>query len=270
MKKTKNLMKREALSSIALKYREHFTTITEWDKFAQENDLPTASAYRFEFGSWNEAKNIIGIKKERKKRTKYQYSITELEMIAEKHGSHMSTLAEWDQYAKKNNLPVGMTFIKNLGSEDQLAKWEDIKEKYYRTDPNAPKVSKGKFGEYTDESLIAIAKEHFDYFSTRKKWDDYVEQCKDEITLPPAFLYIEHFKTWSKAKNRVGIPNKKKQLEQTMIDHKKVFQEVKSSREWDEYATEHRLLKTSSFVYVFGSWKKAKEYSFDLFMKMNE
>lgn len=50
---------KEELSTIAIRYREYFTTSKKWDNFAKENDLPTYLTYYRRFGSWRKAKGEI-------------------------------------------------------------------------------------------------------------------------------------------------------------------------------------------------------------------
>lgn len=60
--KTHNYTKDELLE-IAMKHREYFTSMTTWNNYAREANLPSAMGYVRAFGSWKRSKHEIEIRK---------------------------------------------------------------------------------------------------------------------------------------------------------------------------------------------------------------
>lgn len=118
MQKQKRMSQRtdkNGLSEIAHKYSTEFTTYENWADFAAKNDLPSSATFSRHFGSWNEAKEEIGISDV----TYRYYTGEDLIEIALEHSGYFTNKKVWDAYASENNLPVAYTYRKRFNSWSQ-------------------------------------------------------------------------------------------------------------------------------------------------------
>lgn len=157
--------------------------------------------------------------------TKEQKEILDL---LEYHKTHVSTAREWDEYAKKKNLPSSFELIHLFG------KWNNVKE-YLKIEPVK------KF--YGKDILIDIAKEHSNYFTSQRKWNEYAMLHK----LPLAITYIKAFGKWNNAKEILNLPPSPitAPMEYTKEEILKIVREhgayMESKQKWDEYVKGKRL-----------------------------
>lgn len=152
----------------------------------------------------------------------------EILTLIKEHKAQITTVREWDKYAKEHNLPSSTVIIRHFDT------WNKFKEKLHLT------ISKQR---YDKETLLKIAKEHQQFFTSKRVWDNYATQNG----LPKAITYIHIFGSWNTPKELLNIePTKKKGPRgYTADDIIKVLKEhgqnLKNRKQWDEYAREHNL-----------------------------
>ncbi|WP_214483049.1 hypothetical protein [Bacillus sp. SM2101] len=100
----------EELLKLSEQYKEHFDTRDSWDVFAEQHGFPKSQTFHRRFGGWIEFKKMIT-----------GYDKEGLLKIAREHSLHFTTKANWDRYAKTNNLPDSQVFYRMFG------KWNTIK-----------------------------------------------------------------------------------------------------------------------------------------------
>ncbi|MDE3841032.1 hypothetical protein C0966_17350 (plasmid) [Bacillus methanolicus] len=170
------------LQEIALKHKEHFLRKATWDEFAKENGLPSGGTYINAFGSWQKAKEQIGLGTEKRKND--IYSKEAIRKILLRHGENFVNRKQWDEYAKEHRLPTYKTIKKHFDYDEILSI-----------------INKPKKSHFTKQDLIEIAlnhKEKFLYFSMTK-WDEYAKKN----FLPSSQTYFKTFGSWKKAKAEV-------------------------------------------------------------------
>lgn len=173
---------KEELTDIALKHKGYFTKVEVWKEYAQKNQLPSFDTYKRAFGSWNKAKETIGLATTTRNKEK-------LKEIALKHQKHFSTIEIWNNHAKENKLPSSNVFISIFGN------WNEAKEEIGLS------ISKKGANKYsvTDEELIFIGEENIEFFTSVNVWDLHAK----ENNLPLSNVYIRRFGTWSNAKELI-------------------------------------------------------------------
>jgi hypothetical protein len=174
-----------------------------------------------------------------------------------KHKNFLTTVKQWDVYAKKNGLPLSSTLIKRFDS------WNNLKE-------ILGAEIKRKKRNYTKEDLLEIAKKHNRYFQSKGVWDSYAR----ENDLPSSFTFINVFGSWNTIKELIGFEGKQKrkrdiyskeQLLKILNEH---GHQIKNRKQWDDYAKEHNLPTYKTLRKHF-SWEEIlslakKEKTFNL------
>jgi len=107
--KRKSKYNKEVIKKLILENRDFLDSRTKWDQFSKENKLPPYITLKKYF-SWQEIKKMAG------RPLKYNYSEQDLQRIAREHISHFTSMNKWDDYAKKNNLPLAITYSRRFGS----------------------------------------------------------------------------------------------------------------------------------------------------------
>ncbi|MFL0366067.1 hypothetical protein ACH0BF_24020 [Pseudobacillus sp. 179-B 2D1 NHS] len=232
-----------SLLKIALEHKENFTTASNWEKYSKACKLPSATTYRNFFGTWNDAKNKLGLLA-----IKNSYTTQELIEIAKENKEHFSSMSNWNSHAKKKALPTGETYIKRFGS------WKKSHKECLGT-YNCTKI---KYN-YPKEMLLKIAKAHIENFTSVRSWSKYAK----EHELPSIKPYVNQFGSWNEAKKAVGVDEIRyrknyttDELKQIAQKHKKYFTSISI---WDKYARKHNLPWTVTYSNRFGSWNKAKK-----------
>lgn len=245
---------KELLIDIAQQNKEYFTSVSVWDKHAVKNQLPRAARYAYHFGSWNIAKmQILGENTPLEKRFTPTYSEDELIKIARKQSIYFQTQKDWNEFAEKNNLPNSKVYSHKFDG------WHQAKTKILGS--KRPLYQ----NTYSTDELIAIAKNHREYFSSLNIWSSYAE----EHCLPKAPVYIKHFRTWNNAKKVIFSGDELEVHEKNTVSKseliavaKKFKQHFTSQKSWNSLAAQHGLPGSWTFIHKFKSWNAAKQYIF--------
>ncbi|MEC1716490.1 hypothetical protein [Schinkia azotoformans] len=222
------------LIQFAREHKEHFTTAKKWDEFASSYGYPTSRQYIYQFGSWNQAKQLANLPlSNRKEYTYRKYNKEDLIQIIKEYQEHFISKEEWNKYAKANGLPHYETFLYHDIS------WKEILE-----------ITGKKKYTYTRQELLTIAEENGEYFANRNTWDDYAKPKE----LPNSYEYIKEFGNWINVKHKIL-----KIRDEDLIEIAKKYELGNfSRRKWDEYAKEHNLPPASMYIDRFGSWNRLK------------
>lgn len=147
--------------------------------------------------------------------------------IIKPHKAQITTVKEWDIYAKQHNLPPSITIIYHFKS------WNNVKKAL-----GIPILNKT----YTFSELEEIAIKHKEHFQRKTLWDQYSKEHR----LPASGTYINAFGSWKKVKEHIGLGNEKRKndlyskedIKRILTEHAKNFI---NRKQWDEYAKEKRL-----------------------------
>jgi hypothetical protein len=166
------------LVEIGKKHQEYFHRKLIWDKHSVEHGLPASATYIKRFGSWQKAKEQIGLRNVKRKNDIYTKEM--LEKVLKEHGKNFINRKQWDEYAKEHRIPT----------------WKTIK-KHFEYAEILDFAGKGK------KELIRIALQHQEHFlnSSMTKWDEYAA----ENDLPSSNKFHKVFGSWNKAKTEVSM-----------------------------------------------------------------
>jgi hypothetical protein len=172
------------LEEIALKHKEKFTTIKEWDTHVKEQSLPSAMTYIKAFESWRKAQSTFGITNEKKRKDKY--SKDEIRTILIEQSQNFTNRKQWDEYAKEHKLPTFKTI-----------------KKYYSYDEILELVGKNKTFNLTTDDLAKIAWKHKgEFFSmSMSEWNTFAS----DNDLPSSDSFSRHFGSWKKARHDIVV-----------------------------------------------------------------
>lgn len=149
----------------------------------------------------------------------------EFKKILEKHKKHITTVRQWDLYAKKHTLPSSQSLISVFGSWTMLKEELGLKDTDRKTE------------------LIEIASKHLDMFTTIERWNKYAK----ENDIPNGYTYIAYFGSWNAVKDKLNLsystpyPSAEEKKEEMISVLKEHGTEYKDRTEWDKYAKEHSL-----------------------------
>ncbi|WP_026801298.1 hypothetical protein [Pontibacillus halophilus] len=232
--KRKNSRSPDMLLRITKPHIQHVTTVKEWDEYARANDLPTSRILGHTFGSWNEFKESLGIPaKSREGSPNKVYDQKKLINIIKEHSDFFTSKSVWNEYARKNQLPVYEVFYYHK------FKWKDIQE-----------IAGVPYSAYTDEELLQLANEYKEYLTSREEWDEFAK----ENGYPKSVTFHRRFGGWFKFKKRL-FGRTKEDLLKIAREHEHAFT---TKKEWDEYSQAHHLPKSQEYYRTFGNWNKVK------------
>lgn len=233
--------KEEYFKKILSPHKSHITSVSKWNDYAKDKNLPFAYEIISVFGSWNRFKQEIGLPV-----TKTRYTKEELKQIALEHKDFIRRKHVWDKYSKKHGLPASATFINAFGSWNELKKDIGIVGQEYKDD------------HFTKEEIVDILRKHGENYQNRTQWDEYAK--KHDL---PTYKTIRKYLTYDEIMRYIGRKSKEESLIKTALAHEKVFFQA-SMKKWDDYARENGLPSSYSFYNTFGSWNKAKEIIKDI------
>jgi hypothetical protein len=149
--------------------------------------------------------------------------------IIKQHKQHMTSVTEWDVYAKEHKLPPSYKLIYHFDS------WSNVKDAL-----DLPQLKKT----YTFEELEMIAIENKQYFLRKSIWDKYSKE--HGLPASSTFINAEGFGSWKKVQEHIGLENEKRKndlyskddIETILKEHAKHYI---NRTQWDEYAKEHKL-----------------------------
>ena len=170
----------EYLQEIAVKHKEHFTSVNHWNEYASENGLPHSQTFIMRFGKWNDIKKSLQMVTQSAHRPKVYDKETLLDIL-EKNKKHYISISKWNTYAAQNKLPYHDVFAKYIGIEEL----ENLLGHPLRIQQDTLKTIMLRF--FPDNP------------PTARMWD----QLATRENLPVAHTYIRHFGSWTKAKTEI-------------------------------------------------------------------
>lgn len=229
----------DELKELIQPHKEMVTTVKEWDVYAKKHGLPSSTKLIYQFKSWTNVKNELGLVAK-----KASYTLEELEQIAKTHKNYMQSKPMWDKYSKENGLPASATFI------NAYKKWSNLKEQIGLGNIKIKRES------YRKDDIKTILKEHAGQYLNREQWDEYAKEKKLPTykTIKKHFEYNEILQIVGKSKK---ILLTKEELIQIALQHSDVFL-TSSMSKWNEYAKKQSLPSSYTFFNHFGSWQRAK------------
>jgi hypothetical protein len=156
--------------------------------------------------------------------TQEKQKALEMLNILKQHKEHITSVRNWERYAKEHSLPSSSSLIKLFGS------WNELKVQLGITTNK----------KYSEKELLDIAKKHSKYFTTYSNWNEYATKHG----LPVSTTFLGHFVSWNDVKRRLGIPistrrkYSKEEIKKIIEEHREYFT---SKLKWDEYSTENKL-----------------------------
>lgn len=249
---------KDELISIAKQYKAFFTNTTTWRKHAIPNKLPTVDVYERAFGSWHNAHRIIfgkesvpplPAKDESVIAAKKQKLEESLLSIAREHSEYFTKREIWDNYAKENQLPLSGSYCNYFGSWHTTLQTLDL--------PSPIRKTQRKTGHWDKSSLIEVAKEHAEFFTSSLKWSEHAMKNN----LPTCATFSNHFGSWNQAKKEIGVSAvtlvrySNEELIEIALLHKEAFT---SLEKWGLYSVENNLPRGITYHNRFKSWRNAK------------
>lgn len=151
----------------------------------------------------------------------------ELLDLLDLHKKNLTTVKQWDEYAKSEGLPPAVTIIYHFGS------WTNVKRELGLTPIKR---------NYSYNELEQIAIKHKEHFYRKSIWDVYSKKHG----LPASATFIKAFGSWIKVKEHIGVnTDKRKDDLYTKEDIKNILEKHAENfvnrKQWDEYVKEKRL-----------------------------
>lgn len=147
--------------------------------------------------------------------------------LLKQHKEKLTTVEEWNEYARKHKLPLFDNIRYHFGS------WSNLKKELGLT------VS---IRAYKRDELEIIALQYKEKFLRKSIWDEFSKENK----LPASATFIKAFGSWNQVKEFVGLENEKRKKDlYSKEDIRVVLTEHRENyinrKQWDEYAKEHKL-----------------------------
>lgn len=187
------------------------------------------------------------------------YSREKLLKVAKENKGYFTTIRIWDIYAREKDLPKSNHFIRCFG------RWRAALLRVHGDDVMGIHEQKAIRVKYTRKDLVAVAKKHSKYFTSKNSWDVFASENK----LPNSWIYIRNYGDWTTAKREIfgdHIPVKKisRDKNRLIMIAKNHSEHFTSKTEWNNYARELSLPTVSTYVTCFGSWGTAKDEIFGM------
>lgn len=179
---------------------------------------------------------------------KQRFTDEELWKIISKHKQALTSVGEWNQYAKKYSLPHSQTLIQRLGS------WNIIKERL-----NIQINEQHRPRKYGEKELLEILENHGNAYTNIHSWNTYARQHK----LPThgvfeRYLGLERLEELTDFKSEYT----KKDLKKVILEY---FPEKPPTvNEWKIVSRDKKLPSFTTIIRRFGSWNTMKAYVYYL------
>lgn len=243
------------LIRVAKENIDFFTTTTQWDSFAQKNNVYMSHYYVHYFGTWNNALELVG-----------QISINELKKKAAiRQGietiDYVDSYANYKSYLQKlnNENYMSVNAIVNI-----FGSWNEFKKELGLSTYEQAK-------QYNKEELLKIAKENKEIF----KQSAYYDKVARHSGLPSQFVYIRAFGSMDAAKEKIEIASSDRNTRNNWSEDQLIYIARKHSEFFTTFSAwlsfskkinkiEGEKIIPSPYTYKnrFGSWGKSKERIF--------
>lgn len=168
---------------------------------------------------------------------------TDLLKLLRPHSNHLTSVRNWNAYAKDHNLPSAPTLIRKFES------WNALKTELELGVNN--KI-------YTKEELLSIAREHSIHVTTYQDWNEYSK----EHGLPASSTFAREFESWNALKEEIELPvssvnwrkYSKDEIEQIIKENEGKFE---TKDKWNEYATKNKLPVYQTIMNYF-TWNEVQ------------
>lgn len=174
----------------------------------------------------------------------HQFSDEELWELVTKNKEFLTSVGEWNQYAKTNKLPHSQTLIKRLG------KWNEIKRRL-----NIERNEQHRPIKYSKEELIELLKQHKNAFKNIYEWNQYAKRNK----LPDYNIFRRYLgDKMIMELTGYSFGNYTKDQIKEIILHYFPFS-APTVGEWQAVGREENIPSASTIIRVFGSWNEMKK-----------
>lgn len=111
----------DELLTVLDKYKEHYTSPSKWNAYAQEHSLPTHGVFKQRFGDEVIMERTGSLWRKRDGEETVDYAA----IMREHYPDKAPTAREWTEYARKHKLPTSIVYIRHYGS------WNKAKRQIY-------------------------------------------------------------------------------------------------------------------------------------------
>ena len=174
---------KEQLIAILEEHGHIYTSATEWDRYARENDLPSSNILMRNLDEEEKSTLLHS--------TKFVFSKEKLgKMLLENFPTSPPSATEWESVRNTSNpkLPSTSVFVSRYGS------WNNALTENYQGQTNTSEKTY-----FSSDELISIMKKYYPYHApSRSEWTKLKKSTTDE-SLPSSTPYITHFGSWKKA-----------------------------------------------------------------------
>ncbi|MBA2876917.1 hypothetical protein [Thermaerobacillus caldiproteolyticus] len=247
--------KKAQLIDTAKKNMEYFTSVRNWDEFADKNNLSKSHMYIYYFGSWSKALEVVGQKniEEIKRKMAIEQGYETIDFV-----KSYATYKKYLEELNREDFMSARAIVKLFGS------WNNFK-KELGLDTYTYQES------YSTNYLIELMLKYKDLFKNSSKWNKFAKENK----LPNAHVYIRRFGSMDKAKEIAGISKQDRNTHKRWTTDELItvacqFKEHFTTMEkWGSF---HKKMKTTNAQILipfpsiyqkrFGGWENAKKIIF--------
>lgn len=175
---------------------------------------------------------------------KQKFTDEELWELATKHKQAMTSVSEWNRYAKTQGLPHSQTMIQRFGS------WNEIKEKLELEVNHQYRPQK-----YDRDELLAILKEHKTAYTNIYAWNQYA--IKHKLPTHQVFekyLGLETLELLTELKPVLSKESVKRQIKEYFPERPPTVMQ------WLNLSKQSSVVSTSTIIRYFGSWNNMKAH----------
>lgn len=171
-----------------------------------------------------------------------KYSKSELLSLLTEHKEHITSIREWNQYSKENDLPHSQTIISHFGT------WNKFK-KMLSLDLN----DQSRPIKYTEDVLYSILDKYKEHYTSAANWDKFAE----EKNLPKHIIFMERLGPEILNENNGVILNwTTESIKKSILQH--FPNHPPTQKEWSNIVNSERVPAYMTIVRRFGTWNKMK------------
>lgn len=169
----------QKLIELLQNHKDHLTSMSKWNVYSKEHDLPHSQTIIKYFGTWNKVKEALSLEQQGQSRPP-EYTDEMLLEYLDRYKEEFTSISEWNTFAKTNQLPSYYTFTRHLGTE--------IVEQKTMTMVWDKNKLKRLILSYFPETPPTVT-----------KWMEVANKEK----LPSHMTIVRHFKSWTQMKYEV-------------------------------------------------------------------
>ncbi|MEX3623514.1 hypothetical protein [Viridibacillus arvi] len=231
---------KETLLNTLSEHTDYLITQETWKMYAQENHLPSINTIVKHFGSFNEAKRKLSVKKIQKR----VFTKDELWEVAKEH-KEMFHLSLWNFYASTKSLPTETAFINHFGRFKAVQELLGVEEGKYSNKTRdlmnaAIKQKEAVLRELIqkNEKVVEQIYKYWHLFDSKKTWGEFA------ATGFPSYNEL------------LSVFSSKRQLKQVLFFYIALInKEHFNNMEWNDFAEENNLPSKTNYYNLFSSWE---------------